>query len=183
MKTLSNFFSLISAVFATIPGIAVLISNIGVPPDTSKTMFAGTIEALGVLTLLILWTNKKWIQESSIKSITRLAIYSTVLFMVSLFSYLFLYGYLVIEPVNSSPVFFPLFPMGELQEGLEKMGSKYELIQEWGRDDVYKIIQSSSKTTLMLTVLLLLFIYQLIFVSLTFAFGILGIKCKEDNLQ
>jgi hypothetical protein len=45
------------------------------------------------------------------------------------------------------------------------------------------VIQSSSKAPLLVTTLLMLFIYQLAFLSLTFSFGLLGIKgsSMEDS--
>jgi lysylphosphatidylglycerol synthetase-like protein (DUF2156 family) len=179
MKRLSDFFSLASGVFAVIPGITVLISSLGVPPDVSKNLFAATIEALGVLTLLILWLNKKWIKSRSSAAITKMAIMAIVVFLVALFTYLFLYGYFVVEVPHSDPLFFPLWTQGELNSGLLKFNSREILIEEWGRDDVYKVIRSTSKTPLLITTLIFLFIYQLVFVSLTFSFGVLGIKSSK----
>jgi hypothetical protein len=179
MKKLSDFFSLASGVFAVIPGITVLISSVGVPPDVSKNLFAATIEALGVLTLLILWLNKKWIKSNSSSSITKMAIIGVVVFLVSLFTYLFLFGYYVVEVPGSNSLFFPLWTNGELNTGLQKFHSREMLIEEWGRDDVYKVIRSTSKTPMLITTLIFLFIYQLVFVSLTFSFGILGIKSSK----
>ncbi|WP_018612488.1 hypothetical protein [Segetibacter koreensis] len=176
MKKLSAFLSVASGVFAVIPGITVMISNVGVPPNSSKTLFAATIEALGVLTLMLMWLNKEWIKQKSLQTITRISVYSIGIFLLSLFAYIFLYGYLVVDVENSNSLFFPLWAEGELKTYLEKFGSRPELIRQWGRDDVYKVIQSSSTVPLLFTTILLLIIYQLIFVSLTFSFGILGIK-------
>lgn len=176
LKKLSDFYSMASGVFAVIPGITILISNMGVPPDQSKTLFAATVEALGVLALLLLWINKKWVKQKSLATVTRMSIYAITVFLISLFLYLFLFGYLVVEADNSESLFFPLWASGELKTSLEQFASREELIREYGRDDVYKIIQSSSKIPLLITTLIFLVIYQLIFVSLTFSFGILGIK-------
>jgi hypothetical protein len=180
LKKLSDFYSLASGVFAVIPGITVLITNIGVPPDASKTLFSATIEALGVLTLMLLWLNRQWVEKHSLQSITMISLFSILVFLVSIFSYLFLFGYLVVDIGNTDPLFFPLWADGELKINLEKFGSRAELIRQWGRDDVYKVIQESSKVPLLLTTLFFLFIYQLIFVSLTFSFGILGIKSNKS---
>jgi len=181
MKNISSFLSIASGVFAVIPGIAILTSNVGVPPNSSKALFGGVIEALGVFTLMLLWLNRSWIKSSSIILINRLSLISIITFIICLFGYIFLYNYLVVEVVDSDSLFFPLWTNGELQEGILKYGSRYELIGEWGRDDVYKVIQSTSEIPLMVTTLLMLFIYQLIFVTLTFSFGLLGIKCSDNN--
>jgi len=181
MYGLSNFFKLIATTFATIPGLAVLLTNIGVPPDTSIALFAGTIEAIGILTLLIIWLKKKWIVEQPLNRIIRIGIFMAILFLISLFSYLFLFSYLVIEYPDSQPLLFPIYAQGELQAGLSKYGSPFELIHQWGRDDVYKTIQKSSNVAKNITVLCFLLIYQFIFVSLTGAFAILGLRCKESE--
>jgi hypothetical protein len=88
-----------------------------------------------------------------------------------------------VEVANSNAVFFPLWAEGELKNNLLKFGSRNELINQWGRDDVYKVIQSSSEVPLLITTLILLCIYQFIFISLTFAFGLLAIKSstKDDT--
>jgi hypothetical protein len=174
-------FSLASGVFAVIPGITILLSDVGVPPNCSKALFGGIIEALGVLTLMLLWLNKNWINQSSVRKITRLSFAIIFVFVVSLFTYIFLYNYLVVEVANSKSIFFPLWTNGELRNNLVKFGSRNELINQWGRDDVYKVIQSSSHTPLLITTLIMLFIYQLTFLSLTFAFGLLGIKSSNED--
>jgi hypothetical protein len=136
LKKLSNFLSIASAVFAVIPGITVLLSNVGVPPNSSKALFGGVIEALGVVMLMMLWLNKNWIIKADIAKVNKLSFAAIVVFIVSLFSYIFLYNYLVVEVEGSDAVFFPLWTSGELKESLSKMGSREELINQWGRDDV-----------------------------------------------
>jgi hypothetical protein len=181
MKRVSAFLSLASGVFAVIPGIAVLTSNVGVPPNSSKALFGGVIEAMGVLTVMILWLNKNWISKNSIKSINKLSLISVFVFVVSLFTYIFLYNYLVVGVENSDSLFFPLWSDGELKASILKFGSRDELINQWGRDDVYKVIQSSSGTPLLITTLIMLFNYLLTFLSLTFAFGLLAIKSIDNK--
>jgi hypothetical protein len=179
MKRVSVFLSLASGVFAVIPGIAVLTSNVGVPPNSSKALFGGVIEAMGVLTLMILWLNKSWITKNSVKSINKLSFISIFVFVVSLFTYIFLYNYLVVGVENSESLFFPLWSNGELKASILKFGSRNELIDQWGRDDVYKVIQSSSETPLLITTLIMLINYMLTFLSLTFTFGLLAIKSMD----
>ncbi|HEY4966663.1 MAG TPA: hypothetical protein VII28_09700 [Puia sp.] len=81
-------------------------------------------------------------------------------------------------------LFFPLRSAGKLKSGLETYGSKLELVQQWGRDEVFRQIQKSSSFALSATTIVFLFIYQLIFVSLTFCFGLLGIvSSKGDEIR
>ncbi|MES2111862.1 MAG: hypothetical protein V4577_24100 [Bacteroidota bacterium] len=176
MKSLASFFTVAAGVFAVVPGLATLISKVGVPPDSSSTLFSAVIESLGVLTLMILWLNKGRIQKKSEQKVTNLSIGGIVFFLVSLFSYIFLYNYLIEDVPNSRPLYFPLWAQGELKTDLVKYGTRNELITQFGRDDVAKLIQESSKQALSITTLVLLFLYQLIFVPLTFSFGILAVK-------
>lgn len=176
MKKVSDFLSIVSGVFAVIPGLVILTSKLGVPPNTSTALFGGVVEALGVFALLLLWLNKNWIKKTRIKTINRLSVICICIFILCLFSYIFLFNYLVVEVPDTDAVFFPLWANGELKTGIATAGGRNELIAQWGRDDVYKVIQASSKTPLLLTTLLLLLIYQLTFVSLTVSFGLPGIK-------
>lgn len=181
MRKVSTLFGLASGAFAVIPGITVLTKNIGVPPNASSALFAGTIETVGVLTLLIMWINKEHIAHLSAGRVTRLATCGLAVFFVSLLSYLFLFDYYVVEVPAAKSLFFPMWPAGELRADLQKFGSRTEVIHQWGRDDVYKEIQESSRTALIITTLIFLLVYQLIFASLTFSFGILGIKGSAEK--
>jgi hypothetical protein len=108
MKGLSSFFTAVSGVFAVIPGIAILITSIGVSPTASKALFGGIIESLGVLTLILLWVNKDAIKKMPIRGINRLALIAIGMFLLSLFTYIFFYGYLVEEVPDSEALYFPL---------------------------------------------------------------------------
>jgi len=176
MENLSKFFAAVSVLFGTIPGVGILTSSLVIPPQTSKPLFAAVIEITGILTLLLLWLNKESIKSRSVVAISKAAIIGGCVFILSLSTYLFMFNSQIIEVPDSEALFFPFFPQGELAEGLNEFGSKYNLIQEWGRDDVFKVILSSSQNQLNFSILVFLFFYQLIFVSLTFSFGILGIK-------
>ncbi len=181
MKSLTIFFTVASGAFAVIPGLAILVSNVGVPPNSSNALFSAIIEALGVLTLMILWLNKGNIRKRTEVNVTKLAIGGILVFIICLFCYLFLFAYLIEEVPNSNSLFFPLWAQGDLKQNLEIFGSRSELITQFGRDDVAKLIKDTSNTSLILTTIILLAIYQLIFVSLTYAFGMLAVKSTSDE--
>ena len=179
MNKLKTSLKAASGVFAIIPGLAVLATNIGVPPNCSKVMFFATIESFGIFTLMLLRLNQNALKLLSIKTINSLALTAMVMFGLALFGYMYLYSQYVVAVNGSSPLFFPAWPQGELQHGLATLGSKAALIKEWGRDDVFHVINSSSSLMLTYTTLLFLFVYQLIFVSLTFAFGSLALRVDD----
>ncbi len=175
MKKQYSLYSYGALFFAIIPGFLILLGNLGVPPNSSKLLFSGIIETLGIAILLLLQLNKDWINNQGTRKITRMALVSVLIFLLALISYVCLYAYLVVDVPHSSPVFFPLWAKGELKLALQQF-SRAELITEWGRDDVYKLIQSSSKLPLIITTIILLLVYLCVFISLTFTFGVLGIK-------
>ena len=179
MNKLKSIFVSAAGVFAIIPGLTVLVSNIGVPPNTSRYIFSGTLESLGIFTLLILWFNKDHFSKYSKRSITRIGILSILVFLVALATYIILFGYQVLDLPYQDSLFFPLWSSGKLKNGLETYGSKFELVRQWGRDEVFRQIQRSSSFALLATTIIFLFIYQLIFVSLTFCFGVMGIVSSE----
>lgn len=181
MKKLGKVFSGISATFALIPGMTILITKLGVPPGASQVVFGASIESVCVLILLTLWVNKQKIGLLPSRLITKYTIIMGVTFVILFISYLFLYGYYVEEVPHSANLLFPLWPGRELAEGLQMHGSQLRLVEAWGRDDVYKVIQSSSSISVQLTIILFLLNYMGIFVTLTTGFGILGIKVAETN--
>jgi hypothetical protein len=181
MNKLKTVFVTAAGVFAIIPGLTVLVSNIGVPPNTSKYIFSGTLESLGIFTLLILWLNKDHFNKYSKRAITRIGVLSILAFLLALATYIILFGYQVLNLPYQDSLFFPLWSSGKLQSGLETYGSKYELVSQWGRDEVFRQIQKSSSFALLATTIIFLFIYQLIFVSLTFCFGVLGIVSSRED--
>lgn len=176
MKELGKVFSGISATFALIPGITILMTNLGVPPGASQIIFGASIESVCILILLILWVNRQKIKQLSSPRITKYTILLGGSFVFLFISYLFLYGYYVEEVPHTAPLLFPVAPRGELAEGLQTFGSQLRLVEAWGRDDVYKVIQSSSSVSIQLTIILFLLNYMGIFITLTTGFGLLGIR-------
>lgn len=183
MKNVGKILSSASGVFGLIPGIAVMITELGVPPNTSKVLFAATIESLGALAILILWLNKNKIKKLSTQAVTKYTVALSIIFIVSFFSYILFFGFFVVEVPNSESLLFPFWPQNELKEGLTEFGSKAELIRNWGRDDVYKMIQRSSSVALQFTKIIFLTVYIAIFICLTLAFGILGIALSETKTK
>ncbi|UII31349.1 hypothetical protein LVD17_23945 [Fulvivirga ulvae] len=176
MKELGKVFSAISACFALVPGMIILITEMGIPPGTSRVVFGATIEAVCVLILLVLWVNRQRIKRFSFERITKYTIILGSGYVILFTSYLFLYGYYVEEVPYVADLLFPVWPGGELAEGLQIHGGQTKLVEAWGRDDVYKVIQSSSQASLQATTILFLLNYMGIFMTLTTGFAILGIK-------
>ena len=183
MKKIGTILTAASGTFALVPGIAVLITEVGVPPGTSSVMYATVMESLGVLSLLILWLNKNKLQQLSVKSATRITILLAVSFFVFLIVYLQLFGFYVVSTPGSESLLFPLWPQGELASGLAKYDSKATLIREWGRDDVFNVIAESSNLALQWSKMVFLLVYVIMFTSLTLSFGILGVCIKEEKKQ
>jgi len=176
MKKLSDVLTLASGVFGVIPGITILLTSVGVPPEQSRQLYGGVIEALGIISLLILWLNKSRIVKMTEKSITKWSLGFTGLFLFALLLYLFLFNYFVLQTGHSKPVFFPFWPQGDLQYNILKYGGRMEIIYKFGRDDVYNLIEQTSKVSLIITSLIFLLIYQAVFMAITLGFGLTSIK-------
>lgn len=114
-----------------------------------------------------------------LKTINTLVIGTIGIFLICFFLYLYLYDIYIVTIANTKSVFFPLWPKGELLDGLESLKSPEALIKEWGRDDVVHVINTSSHKQMVLSNLLFLFIYQFVFTSLTFAFGLLSVRVEK----
>src|SRR5579872_592638 len=94
MKTL---FKSLAAVFATLPGVGVLATGLGVPPQVGMTLiFAGVIEALGVVTLLLVMINQDRIRRWSKFQITTTTSVIGVVSLVVLVAYISCYFYCVV---------------------------------------------------------------------------------------
>src|SRR5664279_3951764 len=105
MNKIKSIFATAAGVFAIIPGLTVLVSNIGVPPNTSKFIFSGTLESLGIFTLLVLWLNKDHFNKYSKRAITRIGILSIFTFLISLAAYIVLLSLIHIsEPTRRTPI-------------------------------------------------------------------------------
>ncbi len=180
MIKVGKIFKSASATFGLIPGIAVIITSLGVPPDQSKILFGGLVEVFGVLSLLLLFQHKGTFRAQSSTLITKLVLIFIVISFMSLIGYLFLYSYCIVKHEDFDPVYFPLYASGELADQL-KIFSRYELIGEYGRDGAIKLIKQSSYLNLIITSCIMLIIYIITFSSLTLAFGIPGIKQSSDE--
>ncbi len=183
MKKLGKIFSSISATFALLPGVTILITKLGVPPGASQVVFGAVIESVCVLVLLLLWVNRQRIRQWSFAQITKYTVILGVSFVFMFVSYLFLYGYYVEEVPYTEDLLFPVWSGGELKEGLQMYGSQLRLVEAWGRDDVFKVIQSSSSISIQLTIIIFLLNYLGIFATLTVGFGILGIVVARTDEQ
>lgn len=176
---MKKLFLTASAIFGAIPGIAIIISGLGTPPNY-KILFGGVIESFGVLSLLILWLNRKSISRISLKRVTKLAILFGVLSFVSISIYITLFSFCVVSVKDRGEVYYPIYTSGNIAEMIVRTGSRRSALQKYGTDAVTEAIDEMPGNPLAITSVLLLFVYQSIFTLLTLAFGFLGIRHKED---
>lgn len=170
---MQKFFVSISAIFAAVPGFAIMWQGIGIPPE-QNFLFGGVIETIGSLSLVLLWMNRAKIKKIKSNIILRFSILFAVLSICALVTYLFLYNLCVISHPTNHTVFFPLWTTGELNEMIANSGGRWAALDEYGWFGVYSEVQKSPSWILSLTVAILLFFYQSIFTGLTVAFGLVG---------
>lgn len=181
MNQLKNIYLTASGLFAAVPGITILITNLGVPDGLSRLLVGGIVESTGTFTLLLMYLNKEKIKVFSISKVNRLAVSSFVLFLLFTTTYITLYNLSVVDHPFYEPVFFPLWSSGDLTFALAEAGSRYNAVEMFGKDGIEKIIESSSQIAISTTNILFIFLYQGLFLGLVSGFALLGIK--YDQLQ
>src|SRR6266404_3191120 len=62
-----------SAAFGALPGVSVMLSEIGTPPDYGK-LFGAIIQACGVLALVLLYFNRSWLSKFQPSFLTKWSI-------------------------------------------------------------------------------------------------------------
>jgi hypothetical protein len=166
-----------TAVFILIPGLVIILTGLGTPP-TYKILFGGIVEAIGVLVLLLLWTNRERIRRMEKPKITNLSKNCAILFIVALILYIIIYDYCVINVEDRATVYFPLWSTGELADLIERAGSRYEAVIKYGKDAIIKATQSMS-LVMSITTIVMLLVYQTIFTSIVIAFGLMIIYIRK----
>ena len=170
-----------SSTFGLLPGICIMLTNIGLPPGLSNVLFGGIVEAAGALTLLLLALRKKNIQALSGKRIMRLSLVFFICFLTTFLGYIFLYSSSIVH--NSfwdQTIFFPFWNTPDLKEAIKRYGSRNDAITNYGPDAIREMILESP-VFLTLTKLLLASLYLAIFESLTLSFGFAAIKLEKEK--
>ncbi|MBA7496255.1 hypothetical protein ES702_06854 [subsurface metagenome] len=174
---MKKLFLAVSGVFGVIPGVTILLSGLLVPPG-KKLLFGGVVEAFGALILVILWANKNKLVKFSSAKATKLSIVFGILFFIFLVIYLILNSFCVVQHGTRGTVYYPLWTSGDLAGMVEKAGGRYAALDMYGIDAVIEATHKS-EISLVLTTIILLFVYQAVFSTLTIAFGILGFRKRE----
>lgn len=176
---MKKLFRAASGVFGALPGVAIIVKGIGTPPDYNW-LFGGVIEALGALSLILLFVNRMKIKRFSDRKVTRVAIILAIVFFASLICYTLLFEHCVVTHPARGTAYYPLCLDGEIAEMVESAGSRFEAIERYGIAGVVLAIGNMGGAALTLTTILLLSIYQAVFTSLTLAFGIAGFHEKQS---
>lgn len=100
---MKNVFLSFSAAFAAIPGVAVLVSGLSVPPD-SKLLFGGLLEAFGALALLMVYTNKSKIKKLDLNRLNRLCAIGVMVSLASLFAYVVTLNICIVKHLSRNSI-------------------------------------------------------------------------------
>jgi hypothetical protein len=178
---MKKLFLTLAGVVGSIPGIAVWQSGLGTPPD-KNLLFGGVVQAFGAISLLLLWVNRAKLKLIPKPKITRLVVYLIVTCFAMLSIYLWLFGLTVVQHEFRGTAYYPIWTSGEIAIMVESAdNSRYYAIEKYGIDAVKEAIHKMPNAALAITTIVLLFIYQAIFSTLTIAFGVLGIQ-EESSL-
>jgi len=169
-----------SLLFLLVPGVVVLGTDLGVPPG-ERVVFSAVTEALGVLMFVLLRVNRVSISTLKKKHLTIVSSALALTGILFLVIYLFVYELTVIKHPIRGDAYFPLILNGQLEEMVVSAGSRMGAIEKYGIDAVKDAIEVSatsfaSKHAFATAILLLL--YQLIFLPLAAAYGIVSVWRK-----
>lgn len=181
MNNFQNIFKWASGSLALVPGLTVVLTNLGTPPTISKLLYGGIVEAIGAFTFLMLYLNRKKISEMSDKKIKTYSIIMFVLFFVSLLTYTVLYNSQVVySPKYDTKIFFPFWFGDELGFMIKDAGSKLNAITNYGPQAVADAIVNA-QPSLEITGVIFTTIYVSIFVFLIIGFGLPGFKLSDHS--
>jgi hypothetical protein len=173
---IKSLFKWSSGTLALVPGFAIILSNLGVPPGISATLYGGVIEATGSITFLIMLINKEKISSWKLAKINRIAIVSFCLFVLACIAYLALYNLQVVYSEKYDiHILFPLWSGKELTFMIGQAGSRSQSIDAYGPAGVQQAI-NRSPGALETTRIMFSLLYILLFETLVVAFGVLGFK-------
>jgi hypothetical protein len=175
---MKNILIGLSVTFGSIPGLIIIQKGLGVPPSESESLYGGVIEATGCLSLLLIHINKYKLQTIPIKLINRIIIYTFLLFILTLLLYIFIDNYFVISYPNRTDTLFPFWNQGKLSEEINQAGSRENFLK-YGSDQVKLEINKYSKASYILTKIIFIFLYQLVFTSLVVCFGFGAIRAAK----
>jgi hypothetical protein len=175
MKELKTIFSIAAAVVAAVPGFGLLFSNLEIPPGESRMLYGGVLEALSIMTFLIIWLNRKKIETLDSSRAIKIALWSLSFFLFFLLLYIFL-----LQSQVRDQIIFPFFPTGDLKNALLQDSSWNKVILDYHAEGTQKLILKSNATMLILTKIIFLLLFQIPMVLLVASFSILGINLKNQ---
>jgi hypothetical protein len=178
---MKKLFMAASLIFASIPGISVMTSGLGTPPGYGK-MFGGVIQAFGALAILLLLASREKLKGLDGGKVTLVAIGLASASLCFLVLYIQLLSLCIVTHPIHGTVYFPLWNNGHSLEMVSRAGGRYAAVDRYGSYPVDKAIQEAPNYPLPIvaTTVLLLFVYQSIFTTLTLAFGIIGVRNGAD---
>jgi hypothetical protein len=170
---MKGLFLAAAGVFSSIPGLLVIASGLGTPPNYA-VLFGGVIEAFGVIAILVLWINKSRLKKIPSRRLSKIAITFALGCILLLFTYVYLFNQSVVTVDGRGTAYYPLYLNGEIAETVEAAGSRKAAIERYGIDEIVEQINAMPESYSTFTTVILLFTYQLVFTLLTITFGLLG---------
>ncbi len=181
MSSLQKIYKWASASVALIPGFTVILTDLGTPPNISKVVYGGIIEACGAFTFLLLYLNRKKITAIPEAKVNRVSIILFILFLVSLLCYVLLFNSQVVYSSKYDlKLFFPFWYKEDLRYIVSQAGSKLNAITSYGPQAVSDAI-TNSQPYLEITSALFTLLYVSVFEYLVIGFGLPGFKASDAN--
>lgn len=172
---MKKLFGSAAAVFASIPGLTIMISEAGAPPSR-ELFFGAVIEAVCVLLLLSLWVKRQSIKEMDHSLVVKYSLSTGVAFFALLLTYVMLFQICVVEHHVRGIVYYPIKTSGDIANFIAQYGSRLAVIEGLGHSGAIVSLNKMANIQfwLGLTTAILLTLSTTAFACLTAAFALIG---------
>lgn len=182
-----EFLLAISGIIAAIPGIPVLM-NSGLLPHYAfnEKVYGAVIEILSLGTFALIYLNIKSLATIRKSRLNLLVVVSIVVFLSAFVGYIKVYSTCNVfqDDHYGGMVFMPLHTTGDLQQKIEEYGSREALLNgEPTLTPMYIDSMPGISKALFNAFLLHLVLYFLLFISISFLFGLLAVLFVKGGEQ
>lgn len=187
---MKNLFLAASGSLAVVPGFATLLAGVGYPPGLGM-LFAGCVEAFGGLALLLIWANRQRLIALRRRTVVLVAVAMAIVALACIITYYAVFEHCVVVSLKEiqkgyGAVYFPLWLQGDMAKLVteEAHGSRVEALHLFGPQKIAEKLTEMPGYGFawLITTVVLVFLYQALFTSLTIAFGMAALHadCQQD---
>lgn len=175
------FLVTIAAIFAAVPGLSTLVTQIGAPPGR-KEMYAAILTFAGCLTLASVYVCRAYLRNRSAPRVVAIAGLIAVVSLVGFAFYTAVFReYCSVRATKTQyedyqPVYFPFCLSGDMDKKVREKGSRAAILDEYGPEQISGELEHMPGVAFAraVTDIVLLLWYGIVIVGFTLAFAMVG---------